>query len=63
MAEEWAKSHGGRLPSTRDEKKEFKVYSRLSLAYVFLINLMFWHSKAVILEFIGSTKSKNDRNG
>lgn len=24
MADEWAKSHGGRLPSTRDEKKEFK---------------------------------------
>jgi hypothetical protein len=25
MADEWAKSHGGRLPSTREEKKEFKV--------------------------------------
>lgn len=24
MAEEWAKSHGGRLPSTREEKKKFK---------------------------------------
>lgn len=24
MAEEWAKAHGGALPSTRDEKKEFK---------------------------------------
>ncbi|KAA8526509.1 hypothetical protein F0562_008288 [Nyssa sinensis] len=24
MAEEWAKSHGGSLPSTREEKKEFK---------------------------------------
>ncbi|PWA62444.1 Molybdenum cofactor biosynthesis, MoeB [Artemisia annua] len=24
MAEEWTKGHGGRLPSTRDEKKEFK---------------------------------------
>ncbi|XP_027171118.1 NEDD8-activating enzyme E1 regulatory subunit AXR1-like [Coffea eugenioides] len=24
MAEEWAKSHGGCLPSTRDEKKQFK---------------------------------------
>ncbi|XP_076938781.1 NEDD8-activating enzyme E1 regulatory subunit AXR1-like [Bidens hawaiensis] len=24
IAEEWAKSHGGRLPSTREEKKEFK---------------------------------------
>ncbi|KAL2328351.1 hypothetical protein Fmac_021778 [Flemingia macrophylla] len=24
MADEWAKSHGGRLPSTREEKKEFK---------------------------------------
>lgn len=26
MADEWAKSHGGKLPSTREEKKEFKVY-------------------------------------
>lgn len=25
MAEEWAKTHGGGLPSTRDEKKQFKV--------------------------------------
>lgn len=25
MADEWAKSHGGGLPSTREEKKEFKV--------------------------------------
>jgi hypothetical protein len=25
MADEWSKSHGGRLPSTREEKKEFKV--------------------------------------
>ncbi|KDP35362.1 hypothetical protein JCGZ_10346 [Jatropha curcas] len=24
MAEEWAKAHGGSLPSTRDEKKQFK---------------------------------------
>ncbi|GAU31908.1 hypothetical protein TSUD_270930 [Trifolium subterraneum] len=24
MADEWAKNHGGRLPSTREEKKEFK---------------------------------------
>ncbi|KAF3443685.1 hypothetical protein FNV43_RR13375 [Rhamnella rubrinervis] len=24
MADEWAKSHGGNLPSTREEKKEFK---------------------------------------
>ncbi|KAI4334092.1 hypothetical protein L6164_018824 [Bauhinia variegata] len=24
MADEWAKSHGGRFPSTREEKKEFK---------------------------------------
>ncbi|KAI3732501.1 hypothetical protein L1987_63706 [Smallanthus sonchifolius] len=24
IAEEWAKSHGGRLPSSREEKKEFK---------------------------------------
>ena len=26
MADEWTKSHGGNLPSTREEKKEFKVY-------------------------------------
>lgn len=25
IAEEWAKSHDGNLPSTRDEKKVFKV--------------------------------------
>lgn len=25
MAEEWAQSHGGTLPLTREEKKEFKV--------------------------------------
>lgn len=25
MAEEWAKSHGGSLPSSREEKKAFKV--------------------------------------
>jgi len=25
MAEEWAQSHSGNLPSTREEKKEFKV--------------------------------------
>lgn len=27
MVDEWAKSHGGSLPSTRDEKREFKVCS------------------------------------
>ena len=26
MAQEWANSHGGALPSTREEKREFKVY-------------------------------------
>lgn len=26
MAEEWTKAHGGSLPSTREEKKEFKVW-------------------------------------
>lgn len=26
IAQEWAKCHGGKLPSTREEKKEFKVY-------------------------------------
>lgn len=26
MAEEWTKNHSGSLPSTREEKKEFKVY-------------------------------------
>lgn len=26
MAEDWAKAHDGRLPLTRDEKREFKVY-------------------------------------
>uniref|UniRef100_A0A2P2KNW6 NEDD8-activating enzyme E1 regulatory subunit n=1 Tax=Rhizophora mucronata TaxID=61149 RepID=A0A2P2KNW6_RHIMU len=26
MAEEWTKAHGGHLPSTRDEKKEFKEF-------------------------------------
>lgn len=25
MAEEWAQSHGGTLPSTREEKNELKV--------------------------------------
>lgn len=25
MADEWALSHSGNLPSTREEKKEFKV--------------------------------------
>lgn len=25
MAEEWAKTHGGNLPSIREEKKVFKV--------------------------------------
>lgn len=25
MAEEWSKSHGGSLPSSREEKKAFKV--------------------------------------
>jgi len=25
MATEWAQNHGGALPSTREEKKEFKV--------------------------------------
>lgn len=25
MASEWAKSHGGKLPHTRQEKQEFKV--------------------------------------
>lgn len=25
MAEEWAKTHNGKLPSTREEKKAFKV--------------------------------------
>jgi amyloid beta precursor protein binding protein 1 len=27
IAEEWTEAHGGALPSTRDEKKEFKVYN------------------------------------
>lgn len=32
MAEEWAKSHGGCLPSTRDEKKHFKVQNVVAVA-------------------------------
>jgi hypothetical protein len=38
MAEEWAKAHGGALPSTRDEKKEFKVYN---LVYKSTCNTLF----------------------
>lgn len=34
MAEQWAKSHGGSLPSTREEKKEFKVYLFVHNFYV-----------------------------
>ncbi|KAG8642292.1 hypothetical protein MANES_12G066600v8 [Manihot esculenta] len=32
MAEEWAKTHGGGLPSTRDEKKQFKLLKTGMLA-------------------------------
>lgn len=28
MADEWAQTHSNNLPSTREEKKEFKVFSK-----------------------------------
>ncbi|XP_050877438.1 NEDD8-activating enzyme E1 regulatory subunit AXR1 [Lathyrus oleraceus] len=31
MADEWAKNHGGRLPSTREEKKEFKELLKVGM--------------------------------
>ena len=31
IVEEWTKAHSGALPSTRDEKKEFKVYNQLTV--------------------------------
>ncbi|KAK7263522.1 hypothetical protein RJT34_31113 [Clitoria ternatea] len=31
MMDEWAKSHGGRLPSTREEKKEFKEFLKAKM--------------------------------
>ncbi|KAJ1404318.1 Ubiquitin-activating enzyme [Sesbania bispinosa] len=31
MADEWAKSHGGRLPSTREEKREFKEFLKAGM--------------------------------
>jgi len=35
-ADEWTKSHGGRLPSTREEKKEFKVVVKsFSLFFIY----------------------------
>ena len=39
MAQDWAKSHGGSLPSTREEKKQFKVYC-LILFCVLLISIL-----------------------
>jgi hypothetical protein len=38
MAEQWAKSHDGSLPSTREEKKEFKVVCVI----VFLLASLFY---------------------
>ena len=29
MTEEWAKTHNGKLPSTRDEKRVFKVHYKI----------------------------------
>lgn len=43
MADEWAKSHGGRLPSTRDEKREFKVDIILSASTTYVL---YWPSIA-----------------
>lgn len=37
VAEQWTKSHGGSLPSTREEKKEFKVYMFGSLFLCWLL--------------------------
>jgi hypothetical protein len=37
VAEQWTKSHGGSLPSTREEKKEFKVYIFGSLFLCWLL--------------------------
>ncbi|CAM8954442.1 unnamed protein product [Rhodiola kirilowii] len=34
IADEWAKSHDGRLPSTRDEKKEFKELIKSKMAAI-----------------------------
>lgn len=39
MAQEWSNTHGGTLPSTREEKKEFKVY--LLGLYIFCYLLLF----------------------
>lgn len=37
VTEEWAKSHGDILPSTREEKREFKVYMVPNLYFRFLL--------------------------
>lgn len=33
MAEEWSRTHEGKLPSTRDEKKAFKVLTTMFLLH------------------------------
>lgn len=39
MANDWAKAHNGKLPSTREEKREFKVYSKLPIYPFSIVSL------------------------
>lgn len=42
MTEEWAKTHNGKLPSTRDEKRVFKVhYKFFCLSSLFVVLSVF----------------------
>ena len=46
MADEWAKNHGGSRPSTREEKKEFKV---CTFNYMIHLTFLFNH----VLRWLG----------
>ena len=37
VADEWTRSHSGNLPSSREEKKQFKVYFFLLLLCKFIV--------------------------
>ncbi|KAJ4702813.1 NEDD8-activating enzyme E1 regulatory subunit [Melia azedarach] len=40
VTEDWVKSHEGSLPSTKEEKREFKVYMVPNLYFRFLLLFM-----------------------
>lgn len=61
MAKEWTKSHGGCLPSTRDEKKQFKVENAVPLSIYYFSAIVL--EMFLILNVLGPNQSPDDING